>query len=120
MLYAVLQATLDLPPKDKLRQALLAVPGMVAFDVDIILRDAFGILLREQSLEKAAIFQRGLSAQGIETEIVPESSLPKLPGTKFVRRLEVTPEALQIYDPLGASFPWNGDISTSSPRAWCA
>jgi hypothetical protein len=105
MLYAVLQTTLDLPPKEKLRQALLAVPGMVAFDVDIILRDAFGILLREQPLETAAIFQRGLSAQGIETELVPEASLPKLPGTKFVRRLEVTPEALQVYDPIGRRFP---------------
>jgi hypothetical protein len=81
MLYAVLQTTLEPPPREKLRAALLAVPGMVAYDVEIVLKDAFGILLREQPLEKAAILQRGLAAAGIETELVPEQSLPALPAT---------------------------------------
>jgi hypothetical protein len=105
MNYAVLQTSLDPPPLDALRQALSVVPGMVPYDADIIARDAYGILLRHQPLEAAAALQSALAANGVDTELVPEATLPQLPTTKFVKRLEITSAALMIFDPIGRKFP---------------
>src|SRR6185295_19284174 len=54
--------------------------------------------------------QEALAGEGVDTEIVQESSLPTLPQTQFVTRLQCLPEGLVIYDQLGRSSAtqWTG------------
>ena len=104
MNFAVLQKTLDIPPVEKIEQALLSVKGFTRVDAHTFANDAYGILVKNISAEQANAFSQALLAQGIETEVVAENDLVPLPQTKFVHRLDCTPDALLIYDPLGRSF----------------
>ncbi len=105
MNFAVLQKSLDIPRVEKSEQALLSVPGFTRVDAQIFANDAYGILVRNISAERANAFSQALLGQGIETEVVAEKELVALPPTKFVHRLDCNLEALLIYDPLGRSFP---------------
>lgn len=105
MNFAVLQKTLDIPPVEKIEQALLAVPGFTRVDAHTFANDAYGILVKNISAEQANTFAQALFGQGIETDVVAQTDLPALPQTKFVHRLDCTSEGLLIYDPLGRSFP---------------
>ncbi len=103
--YAVLQKELSVPPVERLKRAFRSVKGLTAFDAQIIANDAYGILVRNMGLPEANTLQANLRAEGIETDVVDERQLPVLPNPKFVQRLDCTPEALMIYDPLGRPFP---------------
>jgi hypothetical protein len=105
MNFAVLQKTLDIPPVEKIEQALLSVKGFTRVDAHTFANDAYGILVKNISMEQAHAFSQALLGQGIETEVVADNELVPLPQTKFVQRLDCTPDALLIYDPLGRTFP---------------
>ena len=105
MNYAVLQKTLEAPAIDKLRRAFRNVPGLTPADAHILGNDAFGILVKGFTLERASAMQRALAAEGVESEVVPEPQLPKLPEVRFVNRVDCTSHALMVFDPLGRSFP---------------
>ena len=105
MKFAVLQKTLDIPPVERIEQALLLVPGFTRIDAHTFANDAYGILVKNLSAEQAHAFSRALLGQGVETEVVAENALVPLPPTKYVQRLDCTPDALLLYDPLGRSFP---------------
>lgn len=105
MNFAVLQKTLDIPSVEKIEQALLSVKGFTRVDAHTFANDAYGILVKNISAEQASAFSQALLGQGIETDVVAQTDLPALPQTKFVQRLDCTPDALLIYDPLGRTFP---------------
>jgi hypothetical protein len=105
MRYAVLQTTLDLPQVATLQRAFRGVKFLTPMDAHTLGRDAYGILVKNLTVEQAAALQGCLRSEGIETEVVAERSLPVLPATKFVTRLECAPEALMLHDPLGRAFP---------------
>src|SRR5215207_5811461 len=105
MTFAVLQKTLDIPPVEKIEQALLSVIGFTRVDAHTFANDAYGILVKNISAEQANAFSQALLGRGIETDVVVQADLPVLPQTKFVQRLDCTPEGLLIYDPLGRTFP---------------
>lgn len=105
MNFAVLQNTLDIPSVEKIAQALLSVEGFTPLDAHTFANDAYGILVKNLSAEQANAFSQALFGQRIETKVVAENELVPLPPTKFVHRLDCTPDALLIYDPLGRSFP---------------
>ena len=105
MNFAVLQKSLDIPPVEKIERALLSVPGFTRIDAHTFANDAYGILVQNISAEQANAFSHALLGQGIETDVVAQADLPALPHTKFVQRLDCTPDALLIYDPLGRTFP---------------
>jgi hypothetical protein len=105
MNFAVLQKTLDIPPVEKIEQALLSVKGFTRVDAHTFANDAYGILVKNISVEQANAFSQALLGQGIETEVVADNELISLPQTKFVQRLDCTADALLIYDPLGRNFP---------------
>src|SRR5436190_12843809 len=105
MNFAVLQKTLNIPPVEKIERALLAVEGFARIDAQTFANDAYGILVKNLSAEQARIFSQALLGQGIETEVVAENELVSLPQTKFLHRLDCTPNALMITDPLGRNFP---------------
>jgi hypothetical protein len=99
--YAILQKTLDMPPVDALRRAFTSVRCLVDSDADSLGNDAYGILVRNLGVEDAMTLQRALAAENIQTEAVPQLMLPQLPSTKFVRRIECGPDAIQVFDPIG-------------------
>ncbi|MEO6034857.1 MAG: hypothetical protein ABIQ35_06355 [Verrucomicrobiota bacterium] len=96
---------MDIPPVEKIEQALLSVKGFTRIDARTFANDAYGILVKNISAEQANAFSQALLGQGIETFVVAQTDLPDLPQTKFVQRMDCTPTALLIYDPLGRSFP---------------
>jgi hypothetical protein len=103
--YALLQKILDIPPVDALRRAFTSVRCLVDSDAHSLGNDAYGILVKNLGVEDAMTLQRALAAERIETEAVPQSMLPQLPPTKFVRRIDYGSDALLVFDPLGRSFP---------------
>ena len=104
MPYAVLQTNLETPTIEQLTRACRSVPGLTPADAPILGKDAFGILVEDFSAAQAGALQGALRAEGVETEIVEQTLLPVLPPTKFVHRLDCTPEHLLIYDPLEKTF----------------
>ena len=105
MPFAVMQTGMVRPTLEHLKNAFHGVPGLTPADAAIKGRDAFGMLVKELTSEQALGIKAGLAAQGIETETVDQATLPPLPETRHIHRLDCTPEALVIYDPLGRSFP---------------
>ena len=105
MPYAVLQTDLNVPKIEQLSRAFRSVPGLAAVDAHIIGRDAFGILVKDFSEQRAGALKTALRGEGVETEIVDQALLPSLPATHFVHRCDCRPEHLLIYDPLGRTFP---------------
>lgn len=105
MAFAILQKDLTIPEVEKLARGLARVPGFAAIDAHTIARDAYGILVRNLNGDRAMAFQRSLSQEGIDTEVIAEGQLPVLPQTKFVSRIDSTERGLTIYDPLGRTFP---------------
>jgi hypothetical protein len=103
--YAVLQQSLEMPPVEGLRVAFRSVRGLTPADAHGLANDAFGILVKNLDAEQAAQLQNALQAQGIGSEIVAETALPKLPATKFVRRLDLGTDTLVIYDAIGRPVP---------------
>ena len=53
MNFAVLQKTLDIPPVEKIEQALLSVKGFTRVDAHTFANDAYGILVKNISSEQA-------------------------------------------------------------------
>jgi hypothetical protein len=103
--YAILQKSLDMPPVDALRRAFTSVRCLVDADAHSLGKDAYGILVRNLGVDDAMTLQRALAAENIETEAVPQATLPQLPPTKFVRRIECGSDALLVFDPVGRAVP---------------
>ena len=104
MNFAVLQKTLDIPPVEKIEQALKSIEGFTRLDAYTFANDAYGILVKNLSAEQANAFAQALYVQGVETDVVSQSELPALPQTKFVHQLDCTTDGLTIYDSIGRSF----------------
>jgi len=94
-----------MPAVERLAAAFRNAPGLVAGDAQLVARDAYGILLKNLSLEDASDLQAALAAQGVETEVVAEEDLPGLPPAQRIRRADCLPESLMVYDPLGRAVP---------------
>lgn len=94
---------------EKVKSALVGVPGLTAADAAMMCRHSLGILARGLSREQAQQIQAQLAAQGIETGIADQAALPALPPMRHAIRVDCTTDALEIYDPVGHKFPlgWN-------------
>ncbi len=104
MPYAVMQKTPEPPTVEQLKNAFRAVPGLTEVDAGTLGKDAFGVVVRGFELEAATALKTALAAQGVDTEVVDEATLPKLPESRQVHRADCTPEGLVIYDPMDRSF----------------
>jgi len=105
MPYAIVQQSLEMPTVERLAAAFRNAPGLVAGDAQLLARDAYGILLKNLSLEHAGGLQAALAAQGLETEVVAEEYLPGLAPAQRIRRADCLPESLMVYDALGRAVP---------------
>lgn len=100
-----MQTSLEPPSLEQLKLAFSKVPGLTAMDALTLGRNAYGILVKSFEPDRAQALQSALAAQGIETELVGDASLPALPQLRMVHKLDSTPDALMVCDPLGRSFP---------------
>lgn len=107
MRYAILQKDLSIPTVESLKRAFQGSGFLTALDAHTFAKDAFGILVRNLHQDQAAQIHRSLLEQGIDNEIVPEKSVPKLPETKFLSRVDCLDQHLLLYDPLGRAIPLN-------------
>ena len=103
--FAVLQRSLEIPEVEKLKRAFRSVKCLTPSDAHTLANDAFGILVKNLSVNDAMALQGALKAEGIDTALVLQNDLPQLPPIKFVRRVDCTPEALVVYDPIGRTIP---------------
>lgn len=118
MSFAVMQRSRELLSTEQLKAAFRGVPGLTAMDAFTLGKDALGVVAKGFSLERASALKAALAAQGVETEVVAEASLPPQPESRQVNRFDCTPDALLIWDPLNRSFPlkWEGIILIAAGR----
>jgi hypothetical protein len=105
MTCSLMQKSLEPPTPEQLKLAYCKVPGLTAVDAAVLGRDAFGVLARSFERGRAEALKSALAAQGVETELVEDANLPVLPEARLVHRIDCTPDALLIYDPLDRSIP---------------
>jgi hypothetical protein len=112
MTYAVMQTGSEPPSMEQLEKAFSQVSGLTAFDVRILGKDAYGVMVKGFELGRASAMQSALAAQGIETEVVEDAALTELPPARQLNKVDLRPEGFLIYDLMGRSspLPWN-DIS---------
>lgn len=116
--YAVMQKSLEPPTREQLENAFRGVPGLTAIDAGILGKDAFGLLVKGFTEERARTLQSNLAAEGVETEVVDEATLPVLPEMRNLHQMDCTPDALILYDPLNQDFPlkWENIIMVAAGR----
>jgi hypothetical protein len=109
MAQVLMQRDLEVPDVEKLARAFRVLPELTGLDAQTAANDAYGILLRGLDTEKAGRLRAALLEEGIETEIVPDTTLPSLPSGRLVKRVELTEQSLRVQDPLGRVVPvsWN-------------
>jgi len=108
MNYALVQTTATQPSVEALARAFASGRGLTPADARFAADDAYGFLARDLTIEDALFLQQALSGEGVEVEVVPESDLPQLPDQKLFHFVEVTAEALVVFDPLDrpVNVPW--------------
>jgi len=106
--FAVLQKDLSSPTADQLKRAFRSFSNLTDADAVRLAVGAHGILMRHENRDAARAFQQALQTEGIATAVVSEDDLPKLPEVKVLNRLELSPQALLIFDLLGhrTAIPW--------------
>jgi hypothetical protein len=105
MKHILVQTDPAAPTSDQLKEAFRGVKGLTAVDAAKISRQAYGVLVRGLAAEDAVALQQSLRGQGVGIQAVPETDIPQLPEPKHTRRLELTPEAMLVYDSIGRPVP---------------
>ena len=105
MTFLLAQKDLTPPTTEQLKRAFRLVKSLTDADATKLANDAYGILIKNLTADDAGLLQRTLAAEGVATEVVESGRFPKLVEPKFVRRAELTPEALILQDPLGRPLP---------------
>src|ERR1043165_607211 len=105
MAYCLLQTDTAAPTADQLKRAFKALKTLTEADAIKLAREACGLLMKNLSLEDAGVLQRAFQREGVPAEILDAAKLPKPPDAKFVRRAEIQPQALAVFDPIGRTVP---------------
>jgi hypothetical protein len=94
------------------------LPELTSIDAQNAANDAYGILLRGLDGERAGALQAALTHEGIETEMIRETELPRLSAPRIVRQVQFTPEHLAVHDPMQrvTRIPWNDIILIAAGR----
>lgn len=116
--FAIVQKERAIPAPDQWKRVFKSFSNLTDADAMRLAVGARGLLMRRLSSDAARALQAAFRDEGIDVAIVSENALPKLPEAQSLHRLELWPQALTVYDPVGhpASFPWN-DISVVAAGA---
>jgi len=119
MTYAVMQTGLMPPSAEQLKNAFQQVPGLAPMDVNVLGKDACGVLIKGFELERASIMQSALAAQGVETKIVEDAVLPELPPPRQLAKVEFAPDGLLTDDLVNRKIllEWNNILLIAAGRA---
>jgi hypothetical protein len=103
-MYAVLQTSLDQPiTREALEAAIMSTQTLSKPDCARLQREQFGIIAGKLSQEDALGLQSGLSAQGIETEVIDEANLPTLPTPHRPQSFMLSDNGVTLTDFAGQS-----------------
>jgi hypothetical protein len=103
--HVVLQQSPAAPAAEALAAALKLVKRFTEADAVRMARGAHGILARDLSREEALLVRAALEQGGVPAACLPARQLPILPQARYVKRMELQPAALVVYDPLGRGVP---------------
>jgi len=119
MTYAVMQTALAPPSMDQLKAAFGKVPGLAAVDVNILGRDAFGVVAKGLEREQAEAMRVALAAEGFEAEVVEDSALAELPPPQKLGKVTLTPAAFVTDNLVGrvTSLEWSRIAVIAAGRA---
>jgi hypothetical protein len=106
--FAVFQKESVGPTSDQLRRAFNSFTNLTDADAIRLANSARGILMKYMAHDAARALQLALQAEGVGVALVPESDVPRLPETRALHRLNLSPEALVTFDLLGreTKIPW--------------
>jgi hypothetical protein len=110
--FAVLQKEIAGPTPDQMKRAFRAFTHLTDADAVRLAVSARGILMRHLRQDQARAVQRALQAEGAAVTMVAERNLPELPEGLALHRLELWPQALAVYDPLGRRVTVNWEEIT--------
>lgn len=107
--FAVLQREFSSPSAEQLKRAFSSFSHLTDADAVRLAVNARGILMRQLNRDSARAFLRALEAEGVNAAMVAEDELPRLPEAKSLRHVEITPQAIIVYDLLGrtTAIDWN-------------
>src|ERR1700740_182244 len=105
MSYAVVQQGLDTPSTEQLRRAFGGVDGLTEMDALALGKEPIGIFARGFELSLATALKDSLIKEGVAAEVLEDASLPQLPETHALSRVDCTPDALVVYDSIGCFAP---------------
>lgn len=105
MSYTVVQQGLDTPSTEQLRRAFGGVDGLTEMDALALGKEPIGIFARGYELPLATALKDSLIKEGVSAEVLEDTSLPQLPDTFTLGRVDCTPDALVIYDSTGRFAP---------------
>jgi hypothetical protein len=124
--YALLQCDLDQTiRREAMEQASRAAPQVAVGDCARLHRDLFGIVVRQLDMANALAFQSALRAQGLDTDIVHDTDLMRLPPAQSTRHLRIDQGSIVTEDAYGharahalstLAFAAAGRIVSRTPR----
>lgn len=112
MAFAILQKELVMPDVERLKRAFRVSPYLRDLDAQNAASDAHGILLRGLDEEQADALAGALKAEGVEIELVKESTLPAIQAGKVTKRITFSKGYFVAYDAMDryTEVPW-GDVA---------
>jgi hypothetical protein len=103
--FAVLQKEAANPSADQLKRAFRSFRNLTDADAVRLAAESRGILMRNLGHDAARALQSALFAEGLQTALVAEDDLPRLPEARLLHRIELSPKELKVHDLLGRSEP---------------
>lgn len=99
--YAVLLRDADRPSAEPICRAFRTFSHLTDADAIRLAANAQGILMRHLGVDEAKALQQALVKEGVRAALVKDEELRFLPASQTLHRIELTPDALVIYDYLG-------------------
>lgn len=129
--FALCQSEPSAPPVDLLSAAFGEASGLTAMDAQLAVRQGCGILADRLDHERALTIRDHLARHGYRCDVVPEGEL-ELPRATHVRRADVSPSALVVFDVYGrpSEIAWTaftvvhagtypeGELVTTKEAGW--
>jgi hypothetical protein len=103
--YAILLRAAGSPNAEAICRAFRTFRHLTDADAIRLAANAQGILMRHLSVDEAKAFQQALGKEGVNAALVKDDELRFLPASQRLHRVELTHDALVIYDYLGHPTP---------------
>jgi len=103
--YAVLLRDVATPSAEPICRAFRTFSHLTDADAIRLAANAQGILMRHLGVDEAKALQQALVKEGVNVALVKDEELQFLPASQRLHRIELTPDALVIFDYIGRPVP---------------